>query len=687
MKSYFRPIVMILILQAVSIVIAPKANTQENSDRKAIDLSAMDLSVDPNQDFYRYSSGNWLKNNPIPPEYSSWSGWVEIKVNNEQHLRKILEDVSDNPKLSSNSNAEMLGDLYYTAMDTGKLNADGMNPLKADLAIIDAISDKSGIVSVFSEMKRYRNGGVFSMWAGQDDKNSENVILQLYQSGLGMPDRDYYLKDDEKSKALRDKYRQFAENMFVLAGYERAAASGIADRIMDFETRLAKASMEKTEMRDAEATYHLMSLDEVKALTPEFDWNVLFTKLGIADESNFSNGINVGQPEFFKEFNRMLADVSVEDWKNYLKWNLLRNAGDKLSKPFFDEVFNFYSKALRGVEKPRERWRIAIDFVESAMGEALGQIFVQKHFKPEAKQRALEMVANIKDAFAERLRQNEWMSEETKKQALKKLSTFDVKIGYPDRFRDFSGLKIGRSSLYSNMKSAAEFNTQYYLQKINKPVDRNEWWMLPQTVNAYYSASKNEIVFPAGIMQPPFFDSEADDAVNYGGIGMVIGHEIIHGFDDQGRKYDAEGNMTDWWTEEDASKFKKRADVLVTQYNAFRVEDDLNVNGELTLGENIADLGGLVISYYGLQKALAGKNRKEIDGFTPEQRFFLSHAQVWRNNMRPETLRLLVTTDPHSPGIFRIIGPLRNMEEFRNAFGGRPGDYMSLPEDQKVVIW
>jgi putative endopeptidase len=654
---------------------------------KGITIEDMDLSVDPNVDFYKYSSGNWLKNNSIPPEYSSWSNWRKIQLDNETILKEILEAAMNDPMLSSNSNAKKLGDIYYTAIDTVKINADGFDPVKEDLAMIDAIANREDFINVFSEMKRSRNGGLFSYWAGQDDKNSENVIFQLFQSGLGMPEKDYYLKDDKKSKELREKYRQFIENIFVLIGNDRNSAAKISRDLLAFETRLAKASMSRLDMREAEATYHPMTLNELKALTPDFSWNVLFDKLGINDERNFSNGVNVGQPEFFKEVNRMLTDVSIDEWKNYLKWNLMRSAADKLSKPFEDESFNFYSQALRGVEKERNRWREGIEFVEDAMGEALGQMYAAKKFRPETKQKALEMVANIKEAFKDRLMQNEWMSEETKQQALKKLNTFVVKIGYTDKWRDFSGLQADRSSLYKNMKMAAIFDQQYSLNKLAKPVDRTEWWALPQTVNAYYSASKNEIVFPAGIMQPPFYDPDVDDAVNYGGIGMVIGHEITHGFDDQGRKYDGEGNLTDWWTESDAAKFKERSDKLVAQYNGFKVAEDLNVNGELTLGENIADLGGLIVAYYGLQKALEGKERNLIDGFTPEQRFFLSNTQVWRTIMRPETMRLLVTTDSHSPAEFRVTGPLPNMEEFMKAFDGKPGDPMVKSGDERVVIW
>ncbi len=682
MKAFFNFCLILFLM-----LIAGLGYSQETSSTnqvRGITVEDMDFSVDPNQDFYLYSSGKWLEQSTIPADMSSWSNLVKIRLDNEKALKEILER---DPNLSSNSNAQKLADIYMTAMDTLKIQADGFDPVKDDLAMIDGIKSKDDFMNVFTEMKRYGGGGLFSMWAGQDDKNSENVILQFYQSGLGMPERDYYFREDPKSVEVQKKYRQFIENIFVLIGNDRKQAAEIADNIMSLETRLANASMSRVAMREAEATYHLMELKEAKALMPDFAWDMLFDKLLINESGNFEKGVNVGQPEFFREVNKMLGDVPIDSWKNYLKWQLLRRSADKLSKPFADEAFEFYSKTLRGVEEQKPRWRTSLDFVEDAMGEALGQMFVAEKFRPEAKQKALEMVGYIKEAFRDRLLQNEWMSDETKKKALDKLSTFVVKIGYPDVWRDFSGLKTDRSSLYANMKNAALFNQQYYIQKLNKPVDRNSWWMNPQTVNAYYSSSKNEIVFPAGILQPPFYHLDVDDAVNFGGIGMVIGHEITHGFDDQGRKYDGDGNLTDWWTEEDAAMFKERSDKIVEQYNNYKVADDLHVNGELTLGENIADLGGLVIAYYGLQKALEGKSRELIDGFTPEQRFFLSHSQIWRSKMRPETMRLLVQTDSHSPSEFRVIGPISNMEEFMNAFGGKPGDPMVRPDGERVVIW
>lgn len=654
---------------------------------KAINPENINESIDPNFDFYEYSNGNWLKNNPIPPDNSRWGTWNIVRERNNEILRQILESAASNQSTSKNGNIQKLGDLYYTAMDSITINKEGINPIKDDLSMIEAIQSKEDFQNVFCYLKNFRNGGIFTFFAGQDDKNSQNVILQLFQGGLGLPDKDYYLKDDEKSNKLLNQYAEFISKMFELSGNDAISSANIAAKILDIEKRFAKSSMSRVERRDAEASYHLLSLDELRSLTPNFNWDILFNQIGLSDKSKFDNGIIVGQPEFFKEVDRMLNDVSIEDWKNYLKWNLLRWAADKLSKDFADESFNFYNKTIRGVEEQRPRWKISLEFVNSSMGEPLGKLFVEKYFTPETKAKALEMVNNIKSEFGERLKNNEWMSETTKKEALKKLSTFKVKIGYTEAWKDYSGLDIDRTSFYNNMKKATAYNQKLNLDKINKPVENDEWGMTPQTVNASYNPSKNDITFPAGIMQPPFYDPDADDAVNYGAIGCVIGHEITHGFDDQGRKFDSDGNLKDWWTESDAENFKKRADKLAEQYSEYIAIDSLHVNGRLTLGENIADLGGMTASYYALQKTLKGKNINPIDGFTPGQRFFLAFSQVWRSNSTPEALRLQINTDPHSPAKFRVVGTISNMEEFMKAFNGKPGDPMVRDANERVVIW
>lgn len=662
--------------------------SQQNfPEGRLIKKENMDLTVDPNTDFYEYSNGNWLKNNPIPPEYSRWGSWDELIEKNNIVLREILENTSLSANNTKDEDLRKLWDLYFCAMDTVKLESEGYKPLKEDFERIDVINSVDDLIRVFSYLKSFRSGGLFGLYAGQDDKNSSNVILQINQGGLGMPDKAYYLRDDSKSLGIKNQYAEYISRMFTLTGIDKSVSEKAAQKIIEMETRLAESSMDRTEMRQAEATYHLMSLDELKELSPSFSWDILFSELGINDKSNFQKGIIVGQPEFVKEVGRMITDVRLSDWKDYLKWNLLRYAASYLGSDFANENFNFNNKVLRGTELRRPRWKESINIVENAMGEALGKYFVERRFKPEAKQRALEMVDNIKAAFKNRILNNEWMSEATKNEALKKLSSFVVKIGYTDKWRDYSGLGIDRSSLYKNMKNASVFNLKYNLDKLNKPVDKTEWGMSPQTVNAYYSSSKNEIVFPAGIMQPPFYDAKADDAVNYGGIGSVIGHEITHGFDDQGRKYDSEGNLKDWWTKDDAEKYKERADKLARQYSSYLVTDTFHINGYLTLGENIADLGGLLIAYDAFKNKIKDVGIPLIDGFTPEQRFFLNFSQVWKANRRPEALKLQINTDPHSPGRFRVIGTLSNMPAFKDAFGGKEGDPMINDDSKMVVIW
>lgn len=689
MKSVNRHLALLwfILLLLVSSDLLSQVKSEKNGNYKPIDPANLDTSIDPNTDFYEYSNGSWMKNNPIPPEYSSWSSWSELRNKNSEKLRIILEQAATVSSASKVSNLQKLGDLYYTAMDTITIEKLGMEPMKEDLAMIDAIQSIEDFQKVFSYLKTFRNGGLFSFFAGQDDRNSENVILQLFQGGLGLPDREYYLKDDDRSKNIRNKYMEYISSLFMLIGYDKMSSVNTAQKIMDIETRMANASMSRVEMRDAEASYHLLKYDELISLTPDFSWEILFNELGINDKNKFVNGVIVGQPEFFKELNRMMSDVSIEDWKNYLKWNLVRWSADKLSTDFATADFNFSNKTLRGVEEQRDRWRLSLDFVNSAMGEPLGQLFVEKNFTPETKAKAIEMVKNIKESFAERIKNNEWMSPGTKEEALKKLSKFDVKIGYTDEWKDYSGLQIDRSSFYGNMKKATAYSLKLNLDKIAKSVNMKEWGMTPQTVNASYNGSKNSITFPAGIMQPPFFDPNADDAVNYGGIGAVIGHEMTHGFDDQGRKYDGDGNMRDWWTQQDADNYKARADKLANQYSSYIAVDSLHVNGMLTLGENIADLGGMLISYYALKKTLSGKDIALNEGFTPEQRFFLAYSQLWKENRRPDAVRLQVNTDPHSPGRFRVNGVMPNMTEFMQAFNGKPGDPMVNDAEKRVVIW
>jgi putative endopeptidase len=571
-------------------------------------------------------------------------------------------------------------------MDSAKIESLGYTPLKPYLDKINAIATIPDLNKLIGYLSLNRFGGVFSLYAGQDEKSSEDIILQMGQGGLTLPERDYYTKDDEKSIDIRNKYFEHVKNVFKLLGLNEADAFDNANIIIKIETRLAKASMTRVEMRDPEATYHKMYLTDLQFLTPDFNWTTYFNEMGLIDSKYFSKGLIVGQPDFFKEFNTMLKDVSINEWKVYFTFHLVNSNSGYLSSPFVEESFKFNGQVLSGQKAMQPRWKRMTGVVNRSAGELLGQLYVEKMFSPKAKERAKEMVSNIMASLKNRIENLSWMSAETKKAALYKLSKIVVKIGYPDKWKDFSGLEISRNSFFDNVVSAQLFNYKKNLDKIGKPVDRDEWGMTPQTVNAYYSAQKNEIVFPAAILQPPFFDAEADDALNYGGIGAVIGHEISHGFDDQGRKFDAEGNMKDWWTKDDETKYNALTDKIVEQFNEYAL-DKAHVNGKMTLGENIGDLGGLTVSYYALEKSLEGKEKKLIDGFTPEQRFFISWAQVWRLNQSPERDLLQINTDSHSPSRFRVNGPYSNMLEFINAFGCKDSDSMMRAKDKIVTIW
>ncbi len=652
-------------------------------DFLAIDVNNMDLSISPNVDFYEYSNGGWIKNNPLPPGYSRWGSFNEVEARNEEILRVIVEDAMTLDQLPG-TELQKIGDLYYTAIDSTGRDAMGIDPIKPYLYNVEGIKTQTDMQEQIAVFIMRRIGTVFSIRGAQDDKNSSNVIPQIYQSGLGLPDRDYYFDEGEKYKNIRAEYVKHIARLFELAGYNPVESKKMADVVMAIETRLAKASMTRFERRDPDKTYNKMSLEELKALMPNFNWDAFFVNTGFEMDEDFKNGINVGQPDFMREVNRMLVEVPLDEWKTYMKYKIITSTADLLSSDLVKQDFYFQNTVLRGIDQMRPAWKIALDRVEGSLGEILGKQFVQRTFSPTAKEKVLIMVDNVKDALRQRIKELEWMEPQTKEEAMKKLNAFKPKIGYPDEWRDYSALEIDRSSLLNNVMRANIFYFNRGIDRIGKPVE-DEWFMNAFTVNAYYSASRNEIVFPAGILQPPFYSEEFDDAVNYGGIGAVIGHEITHGFDDRGRKYDWEGNLRDWWTEDDARRYTERADKLAEQYNGYIAIDDLTVEGELTLGENIADLGGLKLAYIALMKTLEGKDQPLIDGFTPQQRFFLAWAQTWRQNITDEELRLRLNTDPHSPGRFRTIGPPSNMIEFMEAFGGKPGDPM-VREDM-IVIW
>lgn len=652
------------------------------TNERGLDRRNMDLSVSPCVDFYQYANGGWLARNPVPADQSSWSLGREMGERNYTLLREILEQAAA-ADAAAGTNQRKVGDFWRTAMDTTKIEKDGLAPLAADLERIAKLQSTEDVTAWIREQHLQGNGTLFEFGVFQDLKDSQKYLLYAVQGGLGLPDRDYYTRPDEESKQLREKYVAHVAAMLELVSDKDDEAQRSAQEILALENRLAAASLTSVEQRDPANFYNPKSVAEADALTPRFSWSAFFQHLGLKDVGTFS----YAHPKFFAAMNTALSEVPLSTWKSYLRWHLVRVSAPYMSERFVNQDFAFFGRTLRGSEQLLPRWKRVIDQTSASLGEALGQVYVERAFPPATKSRALEMIENLRSAIRVRLSSLSWMGEQTRKQALTKLDTFVAKIGYPDRWRDYSTLQVGRGSYLANVRAAAAFETRRNLDKLGKPIDRNEWGMAPQTVDAYYSAVQNEIVFPAAIMQPPSFDGGMDDAVNYGAMGGVIGHEFMHGFDDQGSRFDAQGNMKSWWTDEDRQRFEARTRQLVEQYNSYVAVDDLHVNGQLTLGENIADLAGITMSYHALQLALTGKERQPVDGFTPEQRFFLSWAQVWRRNVRPEALKLQVNTDPHSPGRFRVIGPIVNMPEFAAAFGCKQGDPMVLPEGARAVIW
>ncbi len=652
-----------------------------------LDAKNMDTSVKPQDDFYLYANGGWLKGNPVPPEYSRWGSFDELTEKNNDALHKIA-DKAANTHVDAKTAPEVqkVGDYYASGMDEKTIGAERIRPLEEELKRIDAIKNRADVLKAVAHLHTTGVGAFFEFGSGQDEKDSTREIAQAAQGGLGLPDRDYYTKTDEDSKKKRAAYVEHVTKMLTLLGEPASKATGDAKKIMAFETSLAKASRTRVELRDPQKNYNKMSQADLQKLTPNWNWADYFVAINLAEPGD----INVGQPEFFKAANAAFTSTSIEDWKTYLRWHLINAAAEDLSDDFVNEDFTFKEGVLRGTKQIKPRWKRVVASTDEGLGDALGKLYVADYFPPEAKARALEMINNLKAALADRIKTLDWMDEPTKQEALKKLAAMNVKIGYPDKWRDYSLLKIDRGPYVLNTMRAANFEVNRELKKIGKPVDRTEWGMTPPTVNAYYNANMNEIVFPAGILQPPFFEPKADDAVNYGGMGAVIGHEMTHGFDDQGRQFDASGNLRDWWSPESAAKFKDRSQAVVQQYSEYEPIPGVHINGEMTQGENIADIGGVKLAYAALQKALE-KNpqarEQKIDGLTPEQRFFLGWAQVWRANQREQDLRLRLNTDPHSPTRYRCNGPISNMPEFAKAFNLPEDCPMVRPPDKRVNIW
>ncbi|MEP7233155.1 MAG: M13 family metallopeptidase [Ginsengibacter sp.] len=646
-----------------------------------IDRKNMDLSVKPGDNFFLYANGNWKKNNPVPASRTRWGSFDELREENSKRLSSLLEDASKNT--GRDRNTQIIGDFYSSGMDSVAIEQKGYDPLKATLEEIEKINSIPGILSEIAALRVNGNGGAaFGVFVGADRKNVFVNIPSIGQGGTSLPDRDYYLKDDARSVKIRDAYVQNLKTMFGLVGEDADAANADAGAVMKIETKLAEAQMPRVEMRDPYKTYNKFSLAGLSATTPNIDWSKQMEDMQI----NGADSVVVNNPAFLKTLDSMLTTVPLNDWKSYLRWVVIRSAAPNLSTAFVKTDFEF-NKVLTGQKEPTPRWQRISGLIDGTLGDMIGQLYVDKYFKPEAKAYMVDLVTNMQNTFADRIKKLDWMSEETKTKALQKLEAFTKKIAYPDKWKNYEGLVIHKDDFLGNVHNVSVWAYNYMTNRMGKPVDRTEWGMTPPTINAQYSPTNNDITFPAGILQSPFFDFGADDAVNYGGIAAVIGHEMTHGFDDQGRQFDANGNLKDWWQKEDGDKFKAKADAVSKQYDALTVLDTIHINGRLTLGENLADLGGLNIAYEAFTKTKQFKEGKKIDGFTPTQRFFLSWAQVWRNNTLPETEAQLIKTDPHSPGMYRTNAIVANMDQWYDAFNIKPGDKMYRSKDERVHVW
>lgn len=683
--------VFVAIAPAVAIVLTggcqPNKETEQAATEEkvvAFDIANIDSSYAPCENFYLFAAGNWINNNPVPSTESRWGSFNVLFEENNKKLKAILEEAMSNKDKKKGSVEQLVGDFYYAAMDSNKVEQLGFSPVQPELDEIDALTDKAALKDLITRNQLTGGQGIFGFYVGQDSKNSEVYIAYLTQSGLGMPDRDYYLNADEKSTETREAYREHVQKMFELIGSTADEAGAAAQTVLDVETKLAEISMTRTERRDVEKTYNKMKVEELSAMTSEMNWNEFFDKI----EAKGVKEVVVRQPDFVKKADQLLASVPLESWKTYLKWHVIDQAAPYLHSAVVEQNFEFFGKTLRGTKELKPRWKRSMNAVNSYLGEPLGKLFVERHFPDSSKKEVANMVENLRAVYKERVRQLDWMSEETKEKALEKLDAFNYKIGYPDKWEDYSSVDISPENFYRNIKNTSKFAYMDMVEKLGQPVDKDEWFMTPQTVNAYYSSSHNEIVFPAGILQPPFYNKDADPAVNYGGIGGVIGHEFTHGFDDQGSKFDAAGNLNNWWTEEDRKRFEAKANVVVEQFNTYEPLDSMHINGHLTLGENLADLGGLTLAYHAMEKFYEGKEKpKNIDGFDHRQRFFLGWVNVWKNSITEEELRNRIITDPHSPGEYRVMGPLSNMKEFSEAFGCSPGDPMVRGDEERAVVW
>lgn len=641
----------------------------------------MDLSVKPGDNFYQYANGSWIKNNPVPASKTRWGSFDLLREESSKRLQILLDEASKNTKRDRKT--QIIGDFYYSGMDSATIEAKGYLPIKNDLDKVNSFIEIQQLINQAAILRTSGIGsGLFSMFIGPDRKNVSKYIPSINQGGTSLPDRDYYLKDDIRSTKIRDAYKLHVQKMFSLVGEDAATAAASAASVLKIETELAKAQYSRVEMRDPYKTYNKFSIADLTAQTPFINWKQQLALMQVVG----ADSILVGNPAFLKRMEALLKEYPLSDWKSYLRWGIIRSAAPYLSDAFVKADFEF-NRVQTGQKEQTPRWQKMSGLIDRTLGDLIGQLYVEKYFQPAAKARMLELVNNLQATFGERIQRLDWMSDETKPKALEKLNAFAKKIAYPDKWKTYDGVVIDKNDFIANVRSVSIWSYNYMVSRMGKPVDRTEMGMTPPTINASYNPSNNDLTFPAGILQYPFFDFGADDAVNYGGIGAVIGHEMTHGFDDQGRQFDAVGNLQDWWAKEDGDKFKTKANEVVMQYNAFTVLDTVHVNGKLTLGENLADLGGLNIAYEAFTKTKEFKEGKLIDGLTPTQRFFLSWAQVWRNNILPDNAAQLILTDPHSPGEARGNGPIVNMDAWYEAFGVKPGDKMYKKPADRTRIW
>ena len=668
-----------LVLIASAILFVGNAISQTLTP--GINLSSIDSSVSPRNDIYKFANGKWLSTQKIPASDGSWGSFNEINERNVADLKALMAGLAKDTKAVAGSNNQKLRDFYLTAMDSAKADREGIKPISADLAAIDAIKTKEDLLKTTALLNKKNVGGMIGFYIYSDFKNSNANTCYLAQTGMGLPDKDFYFEPQYES--VKKEYVEHIVRMFECLSNSAESGKNKAETIIRIETELAKNSQNAVEQRDPQKQYNPFTKEELMKLTPNVNWDIYFAAVGI----NTPDNIVLNQPKFYEGLNTIINSVSIADWKVFLKWNLIQTASPYLSSKFVNESFKFNGTVLAGKKEMKPLYKRVQGSTDEALGEALGKLYVEKYFDDKSKQRVNEMVDNLIAAYRVRIESRDWMSKETKAQAQLKLDKVIKKLGFPDKWIDYSALTITKDSYWKNVSAAREFQYKRMLDKIGKPVDRMEWGMTPPTVNAYYNPTSNEIAFPAGIMQVPFFDVNADDAFNYGVMGSIIGHELTHGFDDQGSQFDADGNLKMWWTESDYKNFTDKTKLIIEQFDAFVAIDTLHVNGELTQGENIADLGGLTMAYYAYQKSLNGKKSPMMAGFTGEQRFFLAWVQGWKTLMRDASLKQMIATNPHSPGNFRAVGPLSNMQEFYDAFGVKEGDGMYRPAAKRVNIW